>query len=397
MSATDTPTSSATLPLWMLLIGNFIIGVGILLPAGLLNPLSADLNTSAATAGQLMLIGGVVVALGAPIFAAITSGIERRKLLTFALVLYAICHLASAFVTEFWMLMVLRAITVMGAAIFTPQAAATVGLLVPPEKRAGTIAFIFIGWSAASVAGIPLASYLANLLSWRAVFVGMGGVCLVAALALWLILRPGLFVAPLGAAAWKQSLMSPVILTILLVTALSMSGQMAVFTYIAPILRDAFASGPEAISIAFAVAGIAGVVGNTIASRVVAVLGIDRVIAITIVCLVAGLSLFAASFGTLILAMVGIGLWGLGSFSSNSLQQSRLVAVAPPLASATVSLNTSFVYVGQAVGAAVGGWYMAQAQASGQAPSPLIAWTGAGFTVLALLTSLLATRLAQKT
>ena len=55
----------------------------------------------------------------------------------------------------------------MGAAIFTPQAASTVGLLVPLEKRAGAIAFIFIGWSAASVAGIPLGTLLSAAFGWR--------------------------------------------------------------------------------------------------------------------------------------------------------------------------------------------------------------------------------------
>lgn len=391
MSHTQSSDTSS-LPLWMLLCGNFIIGSGVLLPAGLLNPLAADLDVTAATAGQLMLAGGIVVAVGAPLLAAFTSAIDRRKLLVFALLLYAVGHLASAMVSNFSMLLALRALTVVGAAIFTPQAAATAGLLVSPEKRAGAIAFIFIGWSAASVAGIPLASYLATIMGWRLVFVGMGGLCLLAALMVWFSIKPGLFVTPLNAAAWKQALLSPLILTILLVTTLSMSGQMTVFTYIAPILRDAFAGGPAAISMAFAVAGITGVVGNTIASRVVGRFGIDRVILVALVLLCIGLAVFAFSFGTLALALVGLGIWGLGSFSSNSLQQSRLVAVAPQLASATVALNTSVVYVGQAVGAALGGWYMVQATV----PSPLIAWTGAVLTFLALLVSMVATELAKR-
>jgi predicted MFS family arabinose efflux permease len=68
------------------------------------------------------------------------------------------------------------------------------------------------------------------------------------------------------------------------------------------------------------------------------------------------------------------------------------VAVAPQLASATVSLNTSVVYVGQAVGAALGGWYMAQATP----PSAAIGWSGAALTLLAVFASLFATRLAKK-
>lgn len=390
---TSTHTSDATtLPLWVLLLGNFVIGVGILLPAGLLNPLAADLGTTAAAAGQLMLIGGIVVALGAPVLAGLTSGVERRKLLTFALCLYAAGHLASAFISDLNLLLVMRALTVVGAAIFTPQAAATASLLVPPEKRAGTIAFIFIGWSAASVVGIPLASFLANLWGWRLVFVGMGVFSAVIAGLVWLAIRPGLFVAALNAVAWKQAFASPLILVILLVTALSFSGQMTVLTYIAPILRDAFAAGPGAISLAFLVFGVTGVIGNAVASRVVGALGIDRVIAVSIGSLVLGMSVIAFGFGSLPFALLGVAIWGIGSFASNSLQQSRLAAVAPPLASATIALNTSFVYVGQAAGAALGGWIMTLATP----PTAMMAWAAAALTVLALVASLLATRLAAR-
>lgn len=387
---TQPPDHRSALTLWTLLAGNFIIGTGVLLPAGLLNEISADLAISTATAGLLMLVGGVVVALAAPLVAGLTSSIDRRNLLVFALALYAAGHLAAALVPGFSLLLVLRALTVLGAAIFTPQAAATAGLLVPPHKRAGAIAFIFIGWSAASVAGIPLGSYLATLVGWRMVMAGMGVACVFAAMLVWQSLPQGLFVQKLTAAAWRGALSNPVLLAVLLVTLLSMSGQMTIFAYIAPILRDAFAGGPEQVAMAFAVSGIAGVTGNFIAARIVGHVGIDRVIALTIACLILGLAVFAASFGHFAFALAGIALWGLGSFSSNSLQQSRLVAIAPNLAAATVALNTSVVYVGQAVGAGLGGWFVAKEI------TPSMAWTACALTVAALLTSLLATRAARK-
>lgn len=387
---TDTGHTSERFRLWTLLAGNFIIGTGVLMPAGLLNEITADLAITPATAGLLMLVGGVVVAVCAPLVAGLTSSIDRRSLLVFALGLYALGHLAAAVSPGFTLLLLIRAGTVLGAAIFTPQAAATVGLLVPAHHRAGAIAFIFIGWSAASVAGIPISSYLATLVGWRSVVAGMGVACAFAAMVVWFALPPGLFVQRLNGAAWREALTNPVLLVVLLVTLFSMSGQMMVFSYIAPILRDAFSGGPEHVATAFAVSGLAGVTGNAIAARIVAPLGIDRVIAITLACLIIGLAVFAASFGHFSLALVGIALWGLGSFSSNSLQQSRLVSIAPTLAAATVALNTSVVYVGQAVGAGLGGWFVTKTI------TPSIAWTACALTVAALAASLLATRLARR-
>ena len=51
--------------------------------------------------------------------------------------------------------------------------------------------------------------------------------------------------------------------------------------------------------------------------------------------------------------------WALGCFASNSAQQARLVNLSPQLAPATVALNTSAMYAGQAMGAALGGWMIA--------------------------------------
>lgn len=389
MTASETTPANTSLALWVLLIGNFIIGTGVLLPAGLLNPLASDLAVTPSVAGQLMLVGGLVVGIGAPLFAAFTSNIDRRKLLTFALALYAVGHALAALMPSFTPLLLIRAVTVAGAAIFTPQAAATAGLLVPPERRAAAIAFIFIGWSAASVAGIPLGSFLAEHLGWRIVFGGMAVVCALTAALVWGVLQPKLFVTPLNADAWRKALTSPIILTVLLVTLLSMSGQFTVFSYIAPILKGGFGVGAAEISIAFAVAGVMGVIGNSIASRVVSQMGVDRVIAIAIGTLIIGIGLFASNYGAFVPAMIGVALWGLGSFSSNSLQQSRLVGIAPPLAAATVALNTSVVYLGQAIGAWVGGFYVDEGVSSTGA------WIACGFTVTALVVSLVATQLAK--
>ncbi len=57
---------------------------------------------------------------------------------------------------------------------------------------------------------------------------------------------------------------------------------------------------------------------------------------------------------------IGILIWGMGFASSNSMQQARLVGTAPELASATVALNTSAIYVGQAVGSGLGGFLFAR-------------------------------------
>ena len=379
--------SQTRLTLWTLLFGNFLIGTGVLLPSGLLNEIAKDFNVAPDVAGRLALVGGLVVALGAPLFATWTSKMDRRLLLAGSLILYALGHMAAALVSGFMLQLVIRALTVVAAAIFTPQAAATVGLLMPPQKRAGTIAFIFIGWSAAAAGGIPLANFLASLLDWRVIYMMMAGLCLIGSVAVWLTLPSGLRVQPLGLAAWLEAFTSPVLLLIYIVTALSMAGQFTMLTYMAPIMRDGFGAHQIYISLALAVVGTAGILGNSLATRFVQRLGTDQVIAMGLGALAIGFLGFGIFFGSYWPALIAAMFWGLGSFSSNSLQQSRLATLAPSIASVVIALNTSFVYVGQSSGAGIGGTLL-RMKAMAYMP-----WMAMGLMCLALALSLLASRL----
>jgi predicted MFS family arabinose efflux permease len=122
-----------------------------------------------------------------------------------------------------------------------------------------------------------------------------------------------------------------------------------------PLLKRLTDAGPDAIGLVFALYGICGFVGIVIATRIVDGWGPYRSSLLFTALLLAGVSGWALSAGVYALMAASVAVWGLGFASTNSMQQVRLVAVAPPLASASVSLNTSVLYVGQAVGSAVGG------------------------------------------
>ncbi|MBZ0261542.1 MAG: MFS transporter [Hyphomicrobiales bacterium] len=378
------------LALWSLLFGNFVIGTGVLLPAGLLNVLGTDLHVPPATAGLLLFAGGLVVGVGAPVLAGLTSRFDRRVLLAVSAAIFAVGHGLAALAPEFWSLLVIRTVTMVAAALFTPQAAATIGLLVPPQRRSEAIAFIFIGWSLASVVGIPLGSILGTALGWRATFLVMAVLAAVSCVGVMLSLKPGLRVQPLQFSSWVAVFKNPALLCILLVTLLSMSGQFTVVSYLAPILREAFAATPNNIALMFGIFGVAGVSGNYLATKAIRRLGVDRAILVALCFLIAGLGMFGLFFGNYIMGCIACFIWGLGTFSSNSLQQSRLVVIAPPLAAATVALNTSAVYLGQSVGAATGGF------AIKDGISASVAWMALGFLAVAIALSKTATRLAAR-
>ena len=90
---------------WALLFGNFVIGTGVLAPAGLINEISSAFAVDIPRAGSLIGYGAAVLCVEAPLLAFLTNRVDRRGLLTAALVLYVVGHLLSAYATSFGVLL----------------------------------------------------------------------------------------------------------------------------------------------------------------------------------------------------------------------------------------------------------------------------------------------------
>src|ERR1700744_2924738 len=129
------------------MFGNIVTGTSILAPAGMLGELSEGLGVSVNNAALLVTFGAVVLCIGSPLTAWLTSRIERRRLLTVTLAVLALTNAASAFAPDYASLLVIRLIMLAIGALYTPQAAGPRAMIVPGEKRASTIAYIFLGWS----------------------------------------------------------------------------------------------------------------------------------------------------------------------------------------------------------------------------------------------------------
>lgn len=339
---------------WALLAGNFAIGCGVMVTSGALNDLVRGLQVSVPVGGQLTTLSAIVMGLGAPLLAAAVAGWDRRRLLTLALLWYAVGHLASALAPSYAWLLPLRAASVIGAAVFTPQAAAAINVMTEPAQRGRAITFVFLGWSLASVLGMPLHSGIAETLGWRWAFVLVALLSAAAALAVWRSVPDGVKPPALSLASWRHVLTHPLLMGVVAVTAISASGQFTLFAYLAPYYRQVLQATPAQVSGLFFVFGAFGLLGNVLLTRWVDRLGAAHCVTLALAAML--LSLLIWPLGASPAWMVLIGLpWGLGCFASNSAQQARLGHAAPALAPALMALNSSAIYLGQAIGAASGG------------------------------------------
>jgi len=393
-------TSSERLALWSLAFGNVVIGTGALAFVGMLDTVARDLHETPSAIGLIAGLFALGICLSGPPLGALTSRLDRRVVLTASLALFAVGHFAAAAADGYWGLLAIRVLTSLAGTLFTPQAAATASLLVSPERRARTMAFVFLGWSIAAVLGMPAGALIASTLGWRTAMSAVGLLSAVGAVLVWWRLPAGLFVGRIDAAAWRAIGAHPTLLRVVSVTAIQSSAQFVLFSYIVVAYRDAVQTTPLLVTVLLSTMGMAGFASNLVAGRIADRRGPPLVIHVALASLVASFVLWIALFDLgptpagLSVAFLAALFWGAGNFASNSMQQVRLVNLAPPLAAVSVALNTSAIYLGQFVGAAVGGIVLAHpftAPATRALP-----WVGLPILVVAIGVSIAAQRRIER-
>jgi predicted MFS family arabinose efflux permease len=342
--------------------GNFVIGTGVMVVPGTLNDISASLGISIPQAGQLITAAAILMGLGAPLFASVVAGWDRRRLLTLSLLWYALLMGICALAPNYAALLPLRVLAVIAPAIFTPQAAASVGLLVPPAQRGRAVTFVFLGWSVALVVGLPLSAWIGSGVGWRWAFALVVVMSLASALWVWCAMPNGIRPAALSRKSWGATLGSAALMMAVGVTLLMSFAQFVLFSYFAPYFVQTLGMGGGTLSLMFLWFGAFGLLGNLVLSRYIDQIGAARAVLFLLGAI--ALSLLLWPLGRLGLWQQALVLipWAIGCFAGNSAQQARLVQQAPELASATVALNTSALYAGQALGSALGGMMIARGQ-----------------------------------
>ena len=158
--------------------------------------------------------------------------------MTLWLLWYAVGHALAALAPNFTTLAIVRTVTLLGAAVFTPQAGAAIAVMTRPEARGHAITFVFLGWAVASVLGLPMHAYVAETFGWRMALGIVAGMSALAAAWVWHALPNGVRPAPLSGAQWRTVFTDRVLMAVVLVTALAGAAQFTLFSYMAPYMRQ---------------------------------------------------------------------------------------------------------------------------------------------------------------
>ncbi|WP_225849713.1 MFS transporter [Streptomyces sp. HPF1205] len=228
-----------------LAVSAFGIGTTEFVMMGLLPDVANDLGTSVPTAGFLVSAYALGVVVGAPLLTALGAKVPRKRMLLLLMGLFTIGNLASAFAPGYGALLAGRFLAGLPHGAFFGVGAVVAARLVAEERRARAVAAMFLGLTVANIVGVPAATALGQHLGWRATFVVVSaiGVLALASLALLVPRLPD--EAHTGVAQEARALREPQVLLGLLTAVFGFAGVFAVYSYLASMMTQVagFADG----------------------------------------------------------------------------------------------------------------------------------------------------------
>ncbi|XAS64720.1 MFS transporter [Micrococcaceae bacterium Sec5.8] len=367
-----------------LALGGFGIGLTEFVIMGLLPEVAADFQVSEATAGWLISGYALAVVVGALLLTAAVTRFERKPVLAVLMVLFIAGNLVSAVAPDYGLMMIGRIIAALAHGAFFGIGAVVAASMVAPTKKAGAIAIMFTGLTAANVLGVPFGTMLGQAAGWRSTFGAITGIGVLALVGiLTLVPRTGAGEVATGSASGGlrgelRAFRSGQVWLSILVTILGYGGMFGAFTYIAFTLTEVTGFSASTVPWLLILFGVGLFIGNTVGGKA-ADRNVDRTLLVALSVLVVVLVAFALTAGNqpmTIASMVLLGGFGFATVPGLQMRVMKYATTAPTLASGA---NIGAFNVGNALGAWMGGVTITAGLGY---TSPI--WAGAGITLLGL-------------
>lgn len=357
-----THTSSAPPKLWLigLIAASFVVQADDYMVLGIMEPLSTDLNVSEAAAGQLVTVYSLIYAIGAPLLALVASGRDKRVVLAAALVAFAGANFAVVLIDTYAMLMVVRILAAVAAAVILPAALAIAAHHAPRQTQGRAMSMVMLGLTGAVVIGVPAGALLADVVGWRWAFGMCGVIALIAAAHVSLALPETRSEGGGDQLSNVRTLVQPQVLTLFAVTVVAVAGNLTFQTYLAPLLMETTGidqSGFAVLLVAIGLAGLAGTYASgAVSDKTTPLASLLIALGIFAVSTAAVAGLWVIKPVSAIVALPLLLMWSAAAWAVPPAVQSLLIRrVGPARAAQALAFNSSTVYLGAAVGSAAGG------------------------------------------
>ncbi len=336
-----------------LAVGSFGIGTGEFVIMGLLPNVAGTFGVTTPEAGHVISAYALGVVVGAPIIAVLAAKMARRTLLLLMMAIFAAGNISSAFAPTFESFTALRFITGLPHGAYFGVAALVAASMVPVHRRVRAVGQVMLGLTIATLIGTPIATFLGQVLEWRAAFMMVGGVGLVTMLLIALFLpkdkvKEGASITrELGALKRIQVWLS------LGVAAIGFGGMFSIFSYVATTTTEVAGLGSAMVPVVLALFGIGMNVGNIVGSRL-GDLSIRGTIGGMMIFNIVIMTLFSLTAANPVMLCICVFLIGCG-FAACPAVQTRLMDVAADAQTLAAASNHSAFNIANALGAWLGG------------------------------------------
>jgi len=383
---------SNTGKIYILAIVSFLVGTSQYIISGILDNISESLGITLAAAGQLITIFSLVYAIFTPVLMAITSRMDKRKLMIYSLGLFVIGNILAFILPGYGFFIVSRIIMAFGAGMVVVTALTIAEKIAPKGKKASAIATVIMGLTASLIIGVPLGRMTSEVLGWKAVFGGIALLGLVAMVIISLTI-PKIQVEKLTPLNQQLALLKkPKVVLGLAITFFWLGGYSIVYTYLSPYLLNISGVSDKLLSSVLLIFGIASLVGSKFGGFSTDRWGVrftligGMMLHITMLVL---LSIVAHSYVGVLVILI---LWSFAAWSTGPTQQYHLATIEPESSSLLLGLNQSMMQLAMAAGAGIGGIFVERISLTS------ITWLGAlGVTIAIGLTILTSRSPSKKT
>ncbi|MHA6308571.1 MFS transporter [Hafnia paralvei] len=348
------------LALFALTISAFAIGTTEFVIVGLIPTIAADLQVSLPSAGLLVSLYALGVAIGAPVLTALTGRMPRKTLLIGLMVLFTLGNLLAWKAPGYTSLMTARVLTGLAHGVFFSIGSTLATSLVPKEKAASAIAIMFTGLTVALVTGVPLGTFIGQHFGWHETFLAVSLLGIVALIGSLIFVPSGLKHTPPASIARQLTILKqPRLLMVYAKTALGYGGNFVAFTFLAPILQQVSGFSAGAVTWVMLIYGVSVAAGNLWGGRLADRMGPIKALQIIFLLLAAVLAVFSFTAHSPVLALITVLFWGAVAFGNVPGLQVYVVQqaerYAPHAVDVASGLNIAAFNLGIAGGAWVGG------------------------------------------
>ncbi|MEH1163851.1 MFS transporter [Micromonospora sp. CPCC 205539] len=345
-----------------LALGGVAVGLTEFVAMGLLPEIARGLlpheyaqssSDAVARAGWMITAYALGVVVGAPLIAALSARVPRKKLVLGLLVLFVVGTVASAIAPTFGLVLVARFVAALPHGAYFGAAGLLAASLMGPGKEARGFATVLSGLTAANVVGVPLITRLGQTADWRTAYLVIAGVFLLTLLAV-LAVVPEVAAAVDGSpAAELRALRTSQVWLVAATGAVGFAGFFAVDSYIAPVTTDVAGLSAATVPWALVAVGLGMTVGNALGGWL-ADRDLRRSMIYGFVAMIVSIAVFSLVASSHAGLFVGAFLVGATSLFLGPVLQARLITVAPGAQLMGAAVNQSAMNIANSMGAALG-------------------------------------------